>query len=136
MKDMIGDTYQRFQIEQLAQQLERTQLEGLVDEESQAEMDTAAESEIEESKDSMPRSQKREKRKNKNEDALSEIDKVKEQLKSDKNLMIAKDRVTVVKKPAPNKKCPCNSKKAYKKCCMSSDQERTNEFIEGANKMV
>ena len=101
-----------------------------------AEKDTEPESEVEESKDRMPQKQKREKRKSENEDALSEIDKVKERLKADRNLMIAKDKVTVVKKPPPNKKCPCNSKKAYKKCCMSSDQERTNEFIEGANKMV
>ena len=39
----------------------------------------------------------------------------------------------VVKMPPANQRCPCGSKKPYKKCeCFEKDKKRTNEFIEGA----
>ena len=52
-------------------------------------------------------------------------------LNANSNLMIDAAGKAVVKKPAPNQRCPCGSTKSYKKCaCASVDRERTKKFIE------
>ena len=67
---------------------------------------------------------------------MSELEAKKERLKNDRNLIIDKDKTTIKDKPRPNQKCPCNSKRNYKKCCMNADQNRTKEFIEGSERIV
>ena len=52
---------------------------------------------------------------------MSELEAKKERLKNDRNLIIDKDKTTIKDKPRPNQKCPCNSKRNYKKCCMNAD---------------
>ena len=49
--------------------------------------------------------------------------------------MIDDEGKEVVKMPPPNQRCPCGSKKVYKKCdCFNKDRQRTAEFISGAPK--
>jgi len=51
--------------------------------------------------------------------------------------MILNDQGEVVEAPRANKKCPCGSKKNYKKCaCMVRDMERKTEFINRMTKKL
>ena len=60
-----------------------------------------------------------------------------DKLKENSKLMIDRDGEEVVKRPAPNQKCPCGSNKSYKKCaCSSTDRRRTEQFIEGKTKLI
>ena len=53
-----------------------------------------------------------------------------DKLKHNKHLILTV-KLQVTQPPAPNKKCPCNSKKNYKKCgCAHADMARTKEFVE------
>ena len=53
-----------------------------------------------------------------------------DKLKQNKELIL-NSKGQVAQPPAPNKKCPCNSKKNYKKCaCAHADLLRTKEFVQ------
>lgn len=56
-------------------------------------------------------------------------------LRENKTLIIDKLLQQAVEPPNLNKKCPCGSKKVYKKCeCFQLDRMRTNEFVESKSK--
>ena len=58
---------------------------------------------------------------------LTDDQKLKQLNKDD---MILNEKGEVVEAPRSNKKCPCGSKKVYKKCvCLIKDIERKTEFI-------
>ena len=45
-------------------------------------------------------------------------------------MMIDEAGEKIVKRPAPNQRCPCRSNKVYKKCaCAVIDKTRTEKFI-------
>ena len=71
-------------------------------------MQNPQEAEFEKKKDSS-------KRKNSKDEKI-------ERLKADRNLMINEDKTKLLPHPRANQKCPCRSKKAYKKCCHQSDK--------------
>ena len=51
--------------------------------------------------------------------------------------MILNEKGEVVEAPRSNKKCPCGSKKVYKKCvCLIKDIERKTEFINRMTKKI
>lgn len=65
---------------------------------------------------------------------MSDEEKVKALAKED---MILNDLGEVVEAPRANKKCPCGSKKNYKKCaCMLRDMQRKTDFIDRMTKKI
>ena len=117
-RDFLEQTYQDFELQQVEAKMSNFSFE----EEKQIEK-------------KIPKKEQTEEKKEHSKGQTSEILEKINELKNNNKLMIDYQGKEVVKMPPANQRCPCGSKKVYKKCeCFEKDRQRTAEFIEGAPK--
>ena len=133
MKDLLAENYQKYEMARITEQMSKLNVDNCDAQSIVTDTTDCTEdlNDVEEEKVSSKDAEDGTKGK-----SISQIEQMIMTLKNDSNKMISPDHSTVLTKPRPNTKCMCGSKRAYKKCCAGIDKQRTNDFIQGKDKVV